>query len=653
MAEPTSPASQPDPDSNSSKKDGRLDSWGEIAAYLGRDIRTVQRWEDDFGLPVKRLGTAKQGRVFAYTAELDRWMEERTKFDKPKRIPPSESVAPSPVAPEEIKIDPSSADSPLPSQDNDKNEENNSNWRGSAWMAGVAVIMVVAAVALAYSVLTPNNNPRNVVEIQKSQLFVRPFDNLNRETEEASFVRGLTFDLIAQLGKADPQSIVVFAPTASIENAKKTIPELRKDLGAEYVLEGSAQRSGDQLRIDATLVNAENQKTVWSNGYTTDLKNVLKSQDDVVRDVVGEIRVWMTGNGKSVSQQAASAKSGATSQDDYPFPKWNPDTPKNNAGSRGPVDPEAYRDYIRGGLYWMDRDILRSQAAYEKALEISPDFAPAQAGLAMVLLVSGQSPNDIGKAGESVPKARDLAQKALEKDPTLAEAYCVLANIAQFYEYDPKKAEEFYKLAVKVEPSSVTSHEWFGYYYLVHNRMPEAEMELNLALQLDPAAPLINAQAAEIKYYRRDYDGALALTEKILRDYPNFPYALIWKGSALRENRQYPEALKVFRLLRQVSDNAPASIGLEGHCLGLMGNKKGAMADLQELENLGRHRYVPAVYMSGVYVGMGDIPPAVNKLKEAYDERYERLVYLNVDPVADPLRGNAEFVKLMGMVGLN
>ncbi|HTQ96781.1 MAG TPA: hypothetical protein VMH89_08245, partial [Candidatus Acidoferrum sp.] len=371
MAEPTSPASQsdPDPDSNSNKKEGRLDSWGEIAAYLGRDIRTVQRWEDDFGLPVKRLGTAKLGRVFAYTAELDRWMEERTKFDKPKRITPPEPVAPSPVTPEEEKIDPSFADSPIPSHDNDKNEDSNSNWRGGAWMAGVAVVMVVAAVALAHSILSPNSNqPRTVVEMQKSQLFVRPFDSLNRETEEASFVRGLTFDLIAQLGKAEPQSIVVFAPTASIENAKKTIPELRRDLGAEYVLEGSAQRSGDQLRIDATLVNAENQRTVWSNGYTTDLKNVLKSQDDVVRDVVGEIRAWMTGNGKNAVARPSSGKTGATSKDDYPFPKWNIDTPKSKTGSRGPIDPEAYRDYIRGGLYWMDRDILRSQAAYEKAL---------------------------------------------------------------------------------------------------------------------------------------------------------------------------------------------------------------------------------------------------------------------------------------------
>jgi TolB-like protein len=473
MTAPTAPGNQSEQESANNKSEGRLESWGEIAGYLGRDIRTVQRWEHDLGLPVQRLRTAKQGQVYASKAELDRWREQRA--GKAVRVEGNGKT--------ETGAEANGAgESPR--------QPDQSETRGSQWMVGVACVLGLIAMFWAFRPVA--KDPQSA-EVAKSQLFVRPLGSLSSAPEEVPFVQGLTNDLITQLGKADPESIVVFAPTTSAEYGKKTIPELRRELKTDYILEGSARRADDRLRIDVTLVAARDQKAVWTNSYTTDMKDVLRSQDDVVQDVVGQIRTWMAKVRGGDKGKEADRKNRTTAE------------------KRETIDPGAYEAYVEGRLYWLDRDILRSRAAFEHALQRSPDFAPAQAGLAMVLLVAEQSPNDAVRPRDSVPQARGLARKALANDPTLGDAYCVLANIAQNYDYDSKEAEQLYQGAVKVDPASVTAHEWFGYYYLVHNRMAEAEMELNLALQLDPASLLINAQAAEMKYYRRDYEAALEL----------------------------------------------------------------------------------------------------------------------------------------------
>jgi Tfp pilus assembly protein PilF len=317
-----------------------------------------------------------------------------------------------------------------------------------------------------------------------------------------------------------------------------------------------------------------------------------------------------------------------------------------------PIDPEAYEAYIKARVYALDRDILRARSAYDLALQRSADFAPARAGLALTLLLEGQSPNDLARPKEAVPEARDLAKKALESDGTLGDAYCVLANIAQTYDYNPAEAERLYQEAMRVDPSNMTAHEWYGNYFMIRNHMDEAEREVNKGRQLDPAAPLLNTQVAEIKYYRRQYDAALQLTEKILEGHPNFVYARLWKASALREQKRYVEALKEFEELRHETNNSPASIALQGHALGVSGDRAGALKSLHELEALQATRYVPSLYIAGIYLGLNDRKATMAKLKEAYQERYDRLVYINVDPMADSLHGDAEFEQLMQKVGV-
>jgi TolB-like protein/Tfp pilus assembly protein PilF len=610
MSEP--PASPGNFNTPPPNNEPRLESWGEIALYLGRDIRTVQRWEKQLALPIHRLKTGKQGQVFAFRSELDRWRQNR-------QLSPGDD--PDGPADSSIGNEASKNDGSAPISNALPPRPETPRWKGLALVGG-AIILLAAIGLLVYG--TTRDKLVTTREPQKAYLFVRPFTSVSEEPKEGQFVVGLTNDLITHLGRLDPERLIVFAPTTSKELGGKTTQELNTTLKADYILEGSARRDGDQLRIDVALISASDQNAKWTKAYTDSVGNVLKFQDDVSDDVSKEIRTAIPSLASPNKRAAAAMK----------------------------VDPAVYEAYQAGRNHWLDRDIARSFRDYQKALSLDPNYAPALAGLASTYLLMGQSPNDAMPAVDTVPKAREAAQRALAIDPTLADADCVLAYMAMVYDNNLQESERLFKKAIAEDPSNVTAHEWYGYYLMVTNHMPEAEMEINQALQLDPAAPLINSALAEVKYYRRDYDGAIAQAKKTLAQKPGYLYAIFWLGSAYREKEMYTEALEQFKLATQLSGDHPAMLWAYGHALARAGKKEEAKTILAELKAMRESRFIPALYLAGMYCGLGDNEETFRWLDKAHEEKNDRLIYLAVDPLADPLRSDPKFPALMKRVGL-
>jgi TolB-like protein/Tfp pilus assembly protein PilF len=572
--------------------EARLESWGEIASYLRRDIRTVQRWERLHGLPIRRLIIGKHGQVYAYRSELDQWVRERQ--PKADREEPDEEPPPY-------------------------------RWRYRnlgivAFLAGITLLVA----ALGYFFWPPTTT-------EKTRLFVRPLANRSDDAKQQEFVDGLTDEMITQLGRVDPSRLGVFAPTTSKELGGKSIAELRNSLDANYVMEGSVRRAGDQLRIDVQLVSARDQTPIWTNSYTGDVRQVLKFQDEVAADVAREIRLTLP--------------HGSTSF-------WKRSTSSATRSSLETVEPAVYDAFLKGRTLFLDRDLLRSKAAYEQALTGDPHYAPARAGLAMSVLLLGQSPNDFLRPSEAVTQAREAAQQALKDDPKNADAYCVLANIAQSFDYNWAEAERQYKLAITLDPTNVTAHEWYGYYLMVINRLPEAMAEMNRALEIDPASPLLQNVRGEVYYYQRNFEAAIQQESQALSQSPSFLYARIWLASAYREKKMYKEALAEFDMTRRASNNSPALLSLYAHALAVSGDKTEARQVLVQLESISRQRFVPALYFAAIYTGLGEEDQAFHWLELAQTERYDRLVYLNVDPLADPLRADPRFAALMNRLGL-
>jgi tetratricopeptide (TPR) repeat protein len=164
---------------------------------------------------------------------------------------------------------------------------------------------------------------------------------------------------------------------------------------------------------------------------------------------------------------------------------------------------------------------------------------------------------------------------------------------------------------------------------------------------VDPLSPLFNTVRAEIYYNARQYDASIDQAQRTIEQYPTYWLAYLRLGSAHREKKMYADALKEFSKARELSNNHPVNIALYGHALALSGDAAGARKALSDLQHLAGKRYVSSLYFAAVYTGLGEKNTALDWLDKAYKERTDRLVYLNVDPMADPLRSEPRFQEMM------
>jgi len=294
--------------------------------------------------------------------------------------------------------------------------------------------------------------------------------------------------------------------------------------------------------------------------------------------------------------------------------------------------------------------MVPSVKEYERAVALMPDYALAHSGLASAYALLGQAPNDGVPATTSAPKAIAEARRALEFNKDNSEAHYVLGNIAMSYTWDFPTAERELKEAIRIEPNNPTAHQWMGQYYMVTNRIADAQAETGKALDLDPVSPIFTIARAEASYYAHDFDATIANANLTLEQAPHFVLAEFWLGSAYREKHMYPESLQHFRNATTLVPNNPGLLMAYGYALAVSGDAQGAHNVLTQLQSLSQHRFVPAIYLAGIYTGLGDKNSAFRWLDKAVTEHNDRLIYLKVDPIADPLRSDARFARLMNQI---
>src|SRR6266404_3389018 len=616
MADP-SPGGRTIPDPPTDEP--RLESWGEIAAYLRREIRTVQRWERYQGLPIRRLVIGKLGSVYAYRSELDKWFRERQ--------PPAENGE------QDAEKTTNGEIAAHVAVATDREEEKSNDATSGAQVPParprftrlhititlLALIVLAVIIPSTYFVLGGHFTARSTSG--KIRLVVLPFTNLSGDPQQDYFSAGLTDEMITQLGRLDPDRLGVIAATASKLIAGKSIAEIGRTFDVQYALEGSVRRGGNQVRIDVQLIQISDQTHLWADSYTGDLGDILHVQDEVAAAVASQIRVALPVGALGVNGAKGTARA---------------------------VNPEAYDDYLRGRFYWTNRgDLHKSIEAYLQAIEKDPNYALAYAGLASAYAVMGQVPYDDISPTEAKPKAREAAERALQLDPRLGEAHSVLANVSFSYDWNFEAAEHEFQRALALGQNDPTAHLWFSHYCVVRNRLQQAHEENSRTLALDPVSPLFNTVRAEIYYNARQYDEAIAQARRTIEQYPSYWLAYIWLGTAYREKKMYKDALEQFSQARKLSGNHPVMIALYGHALALSGDTVGARKALADLQRMAYSRYVSSLYFAAIYIGLGEKSRALDWLDKAYKERNDRLVYLNVDPVADPLRSEPRFQNLM------
>jgi tetratricopeptide (TPR) repeat protein len=328
--------------------------------------------------------------------------------------------------------------------------------------------------------------------------------------------------------------------------------------------------------------------------------------------------------------------------------KLTPNEQLRIGGSR-PVNPEAYEAYLRGRYQWNGRteeSLEKAVEYFQKAIEKDPRYAPAYAGLADCYSIFGD--NGFRRPRDVFPQARAAAMQAIEIDPTLAEAHTSLASVMKAYEWDWAGAEREFRRAIELNPNYSTARQFHGELLESEGRFDEAIAELKRARQLDPFAPRIYGILTWILYLARRYDEGMEEVQKGLEVDPHEATLFLTRGEIYLQKGMYEQALADLRKAEGLMPGPYyARLGLlRGYALS--GRKPEALKELDDLNEISRHRYVMPTSLALAYSDLGNKQLAFAWLDKAYEERDPWLVLtLRSEPGFDRLRSDPRFQDLL------
>jgi len=314
---------------------------------------------------------------------------------------------------------------------------------------------------------------------------------------------------------------------------------------------------------------------------------------------------------------------------------------------------EAYELYLKGQYYWNRRtaQTLRRAADYfQQAVDKDPGFALAWAGLAdsyaLYSFYSAGAPRD------AVPRAKEAAMLALRIDDEIALAHVALAWVKLDYDWDWSGAESEFKRALEISPNDGTVHQRYGASLLTFGRLDDYLAETKRARELEPTSLIINSLVGRAFYYTRQYDQAINELRKTLDMDPNFVSALWYIGWAYEQKSMYTEAIDALQKASRLSGSDPVILGSLGHAYAISGRKSEALRALAELKELAKQRYVAPFDVAVIYVGLGDKDQTFEWLQKALEDHSHWVIWLKCDPRFDSIRSDPRYADVMRRMGL-
>ena len=590
MAEP-SPGTPP----SSTFPQGRLDSWKEIAVYLHRDVKTVQRWEKREGMPVHRHQHDRIGSVYAFSSELDAWVQNR-------RLQLEEEVQPSVEAPADAGSD-----------------------RGQgtlSWVRRRIVLAGVVGLALLGIAYIFTRGRGNATSPKIKSLAVLPLKNLSGDPAQEYFADGMTEAVIGRLSMIRGLRVISRTSSMRFKDTRLSTPEIAKSLGVDAIVEGSVMREGGRVRVHAQLIRAATDEHFWSETYDRDLGDALALESEVAQAIAQRVQVTFTGDERA---RLAATRS---------------------------VAPEVYESYLKGAFGQSNSrtEIEISIGYFEETIRKDPKFAPAYVGLAFAYddlgtLLVGASPEEVR------PKAISAARKALELDPDLADAHALLGDMQQD-QWHWAEAEAEFKRALDLKPNDAAAHLGLANWLLCQGRTEEALVWSRRARELDPLG-VTGLSNGWILFNARRYDEAIGELRSVLAVHPDYATAYWFLGYALIAKGQSEEAISVLEKTVSLMDRSPGSLEFLATAYAHAGRRREALRLINELKQRRKTSYVSADALVDPYLALGDYDEAFVWLERAYQEKSGGLQYLKVDPFFDPVRKDPRFADLQHRVGLD
>jgi TolB-like protein/Flp pilus assembly protein TadD len=494
--------------------------------------------------------------------------------------------------------------------------------RGKAW---IYVVLIGAAVSIALFFLgryTAGNNASVArTELPAKSIAVLPFDNLSEDKSNAFFAEGVQDEILTRLAKVADLKVISRTSTQRFKAVPSDLREIAKQLGVMNILEGSVQKSNDQVRINVQLINAITDAHLWAESYDRKLTDLFTVESEVAKTIADTLRAKLTGSELSAMS------------------------------IRPTQDPVAQDLYVQGRHFLAlrrDDNLPRAIEFFHQAIARDANFAAAYAGLSEALILlpryTGAYPS------ETRPQSRVAALKALELNPNLAEAHNALAKIAMDYDVDFAEATREFKRAIELNPNYAGAHHWFSGTLESEGQFDEAIAESKLGTELDPFSAVNLSDQGRVYCSARRFPEAKASFEKALAIDPAFSWTHWHYGEMLQVSGDLKGAAAEYAKAR-IATNTPEPIALSGQLAAIMGRPEEARQALTALDEMEKHRYVDVFWRALLYLGLGEKEQALQSLEQSYANRegYE-IGLIKVDPMLDSLRAEPRFQALVKKV---
>lgn len=453
---------------------------------------------------------------------------------------------------------------------------------------------------------------------------VLPFQNRGGDPEMDYLSDGISETLITKLSRLPDVRVMARSTVFRFKGMDADPQAVGHALNVRALITGTVFQRADTLAISAELVDATTGLRLWGEQYSLKFTGIFAVQDEISREITERLRLRLT---KEAHERMAE-----------------PGTP----------DPEAYREVLRGQYQvnkMTEEGLRKAISIFSRACQRDPRFALPYAGISNAYSLLAYF--GVTSAAETMPKAEEAANKALELDPALAEAHISLAGIRKSFHWDWAGAERGYRAGLDLNPNYARGHQWYAALLAAQKRNGEAAEEMNRALELDPLSLTINMELAWIRYMARDYPGAIEQSLKTLEIEPSFSPAHHVLGLAKEQSGGLEEALASCTKAHDCSSDNPISLASLGHALASAGRRSEAKKMLVKLKGRASTRYVPPYALALVAAGLGDRDQALDWLEKAYGEKDVWLVWLQTDPRLDGVRNEPRFRNLAAQMGIS
>jgi TolB-like protein len=463
-------------------------------------------------------------------------------------------------------------------------------------------------------------------EIEKS-IAVLPFRNDSPEDSTQYFMDGVMEELLNRLQTIKSLRVLGRTSAEQFRGQDKSISEIAKELGVNYIVEGSGQKSGNSLRMRVQLIVARNERHLWGNSFeqeSLNMKEYFKAQSGFAEAIATELNAAISPDEKKLIEKIH------------------------------PIDFEVYDIYLKGLYFLEDLDkesLIKALGYLNRAVEKDTSWAPLYTGLTMVWA-------SIAQMGFETPEVAGLKifenlNKALELDPDNSDTRLMSGEMAFLQEWDWEKSEKELLRALSINPNNAFARVIYAQLLSSLQRPGEALIQANMAIDLDPKNPLLQVQYAAVLSCLDDCQNALIQMEKVLADDPGNFIANACILSAAFRCKEYKKVIKAERFILPLYNFKADDIKEFERIFNEQGLIKAYEKVMKHLEEFAENNYVSPVDMATRYIMANKPDKAMDWIEKGYEIHDPGMPYISTHCFSmDPLFSNPRFIDIIKKMNL-